>query len=183
VEELRLPGRHNLANALAALAVGSAAGLPLQPMLDTLRAYGGLPHRCERVAERDGVEWINDSKATNVAAAQAAIEGLGTRRPLLLIAGGRDKGADFSALRAAVARHCRHVLLIGEAAPLLATALSGVDGVETVGNLDAAIHRAAQLAREGDTVLLSPACASFDQFTSYEARGNRFRDLVRGLGT
>ncbi|MEE4279347.1 MAG: UDP-N-acetylmuramoyl-L-alanine--D-glutamate ligase [Halieaceae bacterium] len=179
VSELPLPGRHNLANALAALAIGHAAGLPIDAMLRALHAYGGLPHRCELVAERDGVEWVNDSKATNVAATVAAVEGLGRSRRLLLIAGGRDKAGDYRALRGPVQEFCDVVLLIGESAPLLAEALAGAAPIEAPGVLAAAVRRAAELARPGHTVLLSPACASFDQFASYAARGDAFRSEVR----
>ncbi|MEL7043590.1 MAG: UDP-N-acetylmuramoyl-L-alanine--D-glutamate ligase [Pseudomonadota bacterium] len=178
VNQLPMPGRHNVANALAALALGSAAGLPRGAMLDALRGFRGLAHRCELVGERGGVQWVNDSKATNVAAAIAAVDGLGADRPLVLIAGGRDKEADYRPLRGALERHCRHVLLIGEAAPLLADALAGTTTIESVGTLAAAVDRAAVIAGAGETVLLSPACASFDQFASYEARGEAFRTAV-----
>lgn len=177
--EVPLAGRHNLANALAALAVGHAAGLPREAMLAALRAFRGLPHRCELVLEHDGVRWIDDSKATNVGAALAALAGLGAEGRLVLIAGGRDKGADFRELRNAVAAHCDQVLLIGEAAEALAAALDGCCPLECVGDLGTAVERAAALARPGHTVLLSPACASFDQFANYEARGRAFAAAVR----
>ncbi|MEM9314139.1 MAG: UDP-N-acetylmuramoyl-L-alanine--D-glutamate ligase [Pseudomonadota bacterium] len=178
VDQLPMPGRHNVANALAALALGSAAGLPRSAMLEALRRFRGLPHRCELVGERGGVQWVNDSKATNVAAAIAAVNGLGAERPLILIAGGRDKAADFQPLRGPVERYCRHVLLIGEAAPLLAEALAGTTAIERMDTLPEAVGRAAEIAGEGETVLLSPACASFDQFASYEARGESFRSAI-----
>ncbi|MEM1188726.1 MAG: UDP-N-acetylmuramoyl-L-alanine--D-glutamate ligase [Pseudomonadota bacterium] len=178
VDQLPMPGRHNVANALAALALGSAAGLPRGAMLEALRRFRGLPHRCELVRERGGVQWVNDSKATNVAAAIAAVNGLGAGRPLILIAGGRDKAADFQPLRGPVERYCRHVLLIGEAAPLLAEALAGTTAIERMDTLPEAVGRAAEIAGEGETVLLSPACASFDQFASYEARGESFRSAI-----
>ncbi|MEM6773795.1 MAG: UDP-N-acetylmuramoyl-L-alanine--D-glutamate ligase [Pseudomonadota bacterium] len=178
VDQLPMPGRHNVANALAALALGSAAGLPRSAMLEALRRFRGLPHRCELVRERGGVQWVNDSKATNVAAAIAAVNGLGAERPLILIAGGRDKAADFQPLRGPVERYCRHVLLIGEAAPLLAEALAGTTAIERMDTLPEAVGRAAEIAGEGETVLLSPACASFDQFASYEARGESFRSAI-----
>ena len=181
VDELPLPGRHNTANALAALAIGTAAGLPRPAMLEALRSFRGLPHRCEQVLDADGVQWVNDSKATNVAAAIAAIEGLGAARPLVLIAGGRDKGSDFRPLRGAAQRCCRAVLLIGEAAPQIRDAIGDAVTSELVGDLASAVRRARDLAAPGTTVLLSPACASFDQFASYEARGDAFRDAVREL--
>lgn len=179
VRDLPLPGRHNTANALAALAIGTAAGLPREAMLEALRAFRGLPHRCELVFDGDGVQWVNDSKATNVAAAIAAIEGLGAERPLILIAGGRDKGADFRPLRAVAQRCCSAVLLIGEAAPLIRDAIGDAAPTELVGDLGTAVTRAGVLAEAGMSVLLSPACASFDQFASYGARGDAFRDAVR----
>jgi UDP-N-acetylmuramoylalanine--D-glutamate ligase len=178
VRDLSLAGNHNIANALAALAIGHAAGLPEDAMIQALRDFRGLAHRCELIAEKRGVRWINDSKATNVAAAQAAIAGLGTDKNLILIAGGRDKGSDFSGLRAGVQSYCEHVLLIGEAASTIAEAVAGAAQVESVETLDRAIVRAAELAKPGHTVLLSPACASFDQFASYEARGDAFRAAV-----
>ncbi|MFT7286367.1 MAG: UDP-N-acetylmuramoylalanine--D-glutamate ligase [Halieaceae bacterium] len=178
VSEIAMPGRHNIANALAALALGRAIGLPIESMLPVLRSFQGLPHRCELVAESAGVRWINDSKATNVGAALAAVRGLGEQRRLLLIAGGRDKGADFSELRRALATHCEHVLLIGEAAADMAEALAGACDIRVPGTLEAAVAEAAALARSGQTVLLSPACASFDQFDGYADRGRVFAELV-----
>jgi UDP-N-acetylmuramoylalanine--D-glutamate ligase len=178
VDELALPGQHNVANALAALALGTAIDLPMDSMLQTLRRFPGLAHRCEQVLEQGDVRWINDSKATNPAATRAAISGLGTHRRLLLIAGGRDKNSDFRSLRDAVGAHCDHVLLIGEAAEAMAAALEGTAAIEVAGDLETAIGRAAALATPGTTVLLSPACASFDQFVSYTARGDAFRDAV-----
>lgn len=177
-DELSLPGTHNIANALAALALGTAIDLPRDAMLDVLRSFPGLAHRCELVLERDGIRWINDSKATNTGAALAAIRGLGSGARLILIAGGRSKGGDFNALRAAAEKHCDAVLLIGEAAPEMARALGESARVEQVDSLDNAVLRAAELAKPGHTVLLSPACASFDQFASYAQRGEYFRKRV-----
>jgi UDP-N-acetylmuramoylalanine--D-glutamate ligase len=179
VDELRLSGRHNVANALAALAIGSAAGLPRDAMLGALREFSGLPHRCQLVAERDGVRWVNDSKATNVGAALAAIEGLGAASRLLLIAGGRDKGSDFRGLAQAAARHVDCALLIGETSGAIAGALAaGSCDVVECGTLAAAVAEAARRAVPGQTVLLSPACASFDQFADYRDRGDSFARLV-----
>jgi UDP-N-acetylmuramoylalanine--D-glutamate ligase len=182
VAELSLPGRHNVANALAALAIGAAAGLPREAMVETLREFPGLPHRCQPVAEHGGVRWIDDSKATNVGAALAAIRGLGGEidgeKKLILIAGGRDKGSDFGQLTAAVRDNVRCALLIGEAAGAIAEALSGACEVQEVGTLDAAVAEAARRATAGTTVLLSPACASFDQFDDYRHRGREFARLV-----
>ena len=179
VSELALPGQHNVANALAALTLGHAVQLPMEAMLAALRTFSGLPHRCELVAESAGIRWYNDSKATNVGAALAAVTGLGAEQPLVLIAGGQGKGADFGELLEPVRQYCRAVLLIGEAAPELQALFAGSVPCEVPGTLDVAIAHSRELANPGDAVLLSPACASFDQYVSYEARGDRFRNLVR----
>lgn len=181
VSELGIVGRHNIANALAALAIGAAAGLPTDAMLAALRDFRGLPHRCERVAQFAGVTWVNDSKGTNIGATEAALSGLGGERDIVLIAGGQGKGADFSALRGAVQRHCRALVLIGEDAPQLAAALQDCTETQRVDSLEAAVQAAAELAQPGDTVLLSPACASFDMFAGFAARGAAFIDAVRAL--
>jgi UDP-N-acetylmuramoylalanine--D-glutamate ligase len=178
--ELRLVGRHNLANALAALALGRGVGLPLQPMLQALRRSSGLPHRCQWVASRDGVEWYNDSKGTNVGATLAALQGMPGR--VVLIAGGDGKGQDFSPLRAAVQRKARGTVLIGRDARLIEAALGGVVPVEFARDMREAVARAASMARAGDSVLLSPACASFDMYRNYEERGQVFvRAVQAGL--
>ncbi len=179
VRAIALAGEHNLGNALAALALGEAAGLPRQAMLETLEDFAGLPHRCETVLERNGVRWINDSKATNTGAALAAIEGLGASSRVVLIAGGRDKNSDFSLLRDAVRRHCDEVLLIGEAAATIAEALEGCCDLSDVGTLEEAVALAAARVQPGQVVLLSPACASFDQFRGFEHRGDTFREAVQ----
>jgi len=186
VAALPMPGRHNVANALAALALGHAAGLPRAAMIEAIRAFRGLPHRCEVVAEAGGIRWINDSKATNVSAAAAALEGLGgdgggEDKGLLLIAGGRGKGDDFKGLVKPVAAHCRAVFAIGETRDALAAALGDAVPVTRCEDLAAAVDAAAAAARPGDTVLLSPACASFDQFANYQARGDRFAALAREI--
>ncbi len=178
-DELRVLGRHNALNALAALALGEALGLPAAAALAALRDYAGLPHRSQWVADVAGVRWIDDSKATNVGATVAALAGLD--RPVVLLAGGQGKGADFSPLRQAVAGRVRAVLLFGEDAPRLERALAGAVALERVADLDSAVARAAALARPGDCVLLSPACASFDQFSGYAERGARFAARVRAL--
>lgn len=181
--ELAMPGRHNLANALAALALGAAIGLPRAVMVDVLRRFKGLEHRCELVRESEGIRWINDSKATNVGAALAAIEGLGGEARLILIAGGRDKDADFAPLKQAVAAHCDVVLLIGEASSAMKTALGDACEVIVAETLEHAVPLAAERAAAGTSVLLSPACASFDQFASYGDRGERFKQLVLAEGS
>ncbi len=176
-DALALVGRHNALNALAALALTSTVARIDRRVLDALRSFRGLPHRMERVAEIRGVLFINDSKATTVVATQAALDGIG--RPAVLICGGDGKGQDFRPLKAAIDADCRAALLIGRDAPLLAQALEGSRAmVEVVGTLDAAVARALALARPGDAVLLSPACASLDQFGSYVERGKRFSALV-----
>jgi len=181
--ELKMRGAHNQSNALAALALGHAVGLPFAPMLATLRTFGGLPHRCQWVGERGGVNYYDDSKATNVGAALAAISGLGADidGKLVLIAGGDGKGADFSALYAPVARYCREVILLGRDAGLLASTLDGAAPIHRVQSLEHAVQHAALSAQPGDAVLLSPACASLDMFKNFEERGRLFAAAVGGL--
>ncbi|HEY3533234.1 MAG TPA: UDP-N-acetylmuramoyl-L-alanine--D-glutamate ligase, partial [Casimicrobiaceae bacterium] len=175
---LTLVGGHNAQNALAALALASSLAKVSRPMLDALAAFRGLPHRMARVVEAGDVLFIDDSKGTTVAATQAALAGMD--RPVVLIAGGDGKGQSFVPLRESVERTCRAVLLIGRDAPQIERAVAGAKPrVETVGTLDAAVTRAIAIARPGDVVLLSPACASLDQFRDYTERGRRFADLVR----
>ncbi|MFP3518423.1 UDP-N-acetylmuramoyl-L-alanine--D-glutamate ligase [Pseudomonas sp. SIMBA_077] len=183
VRELKTRGAHNQANALAALALGHAVGLPFDAMLTSLRSFAGLEHRCQWVRELDGVSYYNDSKATNVGAALAAIEGLGSdmHGQLILIAGGDGKGADFSGLRASVAKYCRAVVLMGRDSGLIADALGDAVPQVRVGTLDEAIAQSRSLACAGDAVLLSPACASFDMFKNYEERGHLFARAVGAL--
>lgn len=177
--ELKIKGLHNVANALAALATGEALGLPLPPMLAELADFAGLPHRSQWVAEVAGVTYVNDSKGTNVGATVAAVSGLAG--PLVLIAGGEGKGQDFAPLAAALAGKVRHTVLIGRDAPLLVTALEGVCELTRCGSLEEAVRVAAAAARPGDTVLLSPACASLDMFRDYTERGAVFTCAVREL--
>ncbi len=174
---IQMPGRHNIANVLAALALGEAAGLEMDAMLAAARHFPGLPHRTEWVAEHAGIRWYNDSKGTNVGATIAAIEGLGC--PVVLIAGGDGKGADFTALRSVMQRHGRAAVLIGRDGPLIGQALKGVVPVVQAQTMTEAVQRAAELARPGDCVLLSPACASFDMYDSYIERGQHFVETVR----
>jgi len=180
VSELNIAGMHNVANALAALALCRAIDLPMPALLEALRSFRGLPHRVERVAEIDGVIYYDDSKGTNVGATVAALEGLG--RKVVLIAGGEGKGQDFAPLKQAVMRHARAVVLIGRDAPLIAAALEGC-GVPLLHrkNMGDAVRQAAQLAQAGDAVLLSPACASFDMFRSYAHRAEIFVEAVHEL--
>ncbi|RLA24286.1 MAG: UDP-N-acetylmuramoyl-L-alanine--D-glutamate ligase [Gammaproteobacteria bacterium] len=179
VRKLKIKGHHNQANALAALALGESVGLPMQPMLAVLSEFKGLDHRMQWVAEIDGVEWINDSKATNVGACQAALDGLSGK--VVLIAGGDGKGADFSPLVEVVRGRVKAAILTGKDAKKMAQILSPVTEVINVADMHEAVLSAAELAEVGDTVLLSPACASLDQYSSYQARGNRFVEAVEGL--
>ena len=177
-ESLSLVGRHNALNALAALALTSTVARVDRGVLDALKSFTGLPHRMERVVEVGRVVYIDDSKATTVVATQAALDGI--ERPAVLIAGGDGKGQDFRPLKSSVDADCRAVLLIGRDAKEIASALEGTPAhVEMVATLDAAVDRAVQLAEPGDAVLLSPACASLDQFKSYVERGERFKARVR----
>lgn len=176
VSSLRIPGRHNVANALAALALGAAVNLPMAAMLTTLRAYTGLPHRTQWVAQRDGVTWYNDSKGTNVGATLAALSGMPGQ--VVLIAGGEGKDADFSPLRAVAAAKARAIVLIGRDAALMEAALAGAAPIYHAASMEAAVAQARAVAQAGDTVLLSPACASFDMFDNYEHRGQVFTAAV-----
>lgn len=176
-----LPGRHNRANALAALALLAAVGVDPARGAPATATFSGLPHRMQRVAEIAGVTWYDDSKATNVGATVAALSGCS--EPVVLIAGGDGKGADFTPLAAAVARHARAVVLYGRDAPRLAEAIGTAVPVVCVADLPAAVARAAVHAEPGDSVLLSPACASFDQFRDYRARGEAFAAAVLGRPT
>ena len=176
---LRLQGEHNAANALAALAMCEALELPRAPVLDALASFGGLPHRAQWVADVGGVRFVNDSKGTNVGATIAAVAGLSG--PLVLIAGGDGKNQDFSELRPACRGKVRHVVLIGRDAPRLAEAFAGVCSTERVADMRAAVDAARAAASAGDTVLLSPACASLDMFRDYAHRGDEFAAAVRSL--
>ena len=182
-EELRLRGAHNVENAMAASAAAQARGLSPGAVADALRTFGGVPHRLEDVAEANGVTWINDSKATNVASARVGIEAFAGG--VHLIAGGSLKGGGFEGLRDAIAARCKAAYLIGEAAGRLAADLAptGVPLVQC-GDLERAVAEAGAAAQAGDVVLLSPACASFDQYEDFEARGAHFRELAqRWAGT
>ena len=182
LEALRIHGRHNATNALAALGLAVAVGCPLAPMLHGLREYRGEPHRVESVAVLEGVEYFDDSKGTNVGATVAALAGLGADRKLVLILGGEGKGQDFSPLADPVARYVRTVVLIGRDAPLIRAALQGgqVELMEAA-SMAQAVSLAAAQARAGDAVLMSPACASFDMFDNYEHRARVFCEAVQEL--
>ncbi len=177
---MKISGLHNAANALAALALGEAAGLPMPTMLEALESFPGLPHRSEWIADVAGVRYVDDSKGTNVGATMAAVAGM--PGPLVMIAGGQGKGQDFSPLAQAFRGKVRHAVLIGQDAAVLAAALEGVCTLETVASMPEAAAAAARIARTGDTVLLSPACASLDMFRDYGHRGDVFAAAVRSLG-
>jgi UDP-N-acetylmuramoylalanine--D-glutamate ligase len=176
---LKIAGRHNAANALAALALGEAAQLPMRAMLEALEAFPGLPHRSAWVADVAGVRYLDDSKGTNVGATLAAVEGLAG--PLVIIAGGDGKGQDFAPLAAAFRGKVRLAVLIGKDAPALSAALAGACEIRRADSMQAAVRAAAEAARPGDTVLLSPACASLDMFRDYGHRGEAFATAVREL--
>lgn len=180
-QELRLVGRHNLANALAAFLLMRASGLAtFDQVQPAAREFRALPHRMELVAEHHGIRYYDDSKGTNVDAVAAGLDGF--PRPFALIAGGRHKGGSYAPLRRALAGAAvRGVLLIGEAAPLLEEALAGVAPVVRAAGLEEAVRAAAALCRPGDAVILSPACSSYDMFRNYEHRAEVFRAAVQGL--
>jgi UDP-N-acetylmuramoylalanine--D-glutamate ligase len=181
-DALRIRGKHNAANALAALALASAAGCTLAPMLYGLREYRGEPHRVEPVAIVNEVEYFDDSKGTNVGATVAALTGLGGDRKLVVILGGQGKGQDFAPLVAPVARYARAVVLIGEDAPAIAKALDSTSvPLLHASSMEDAVSQAAQRAHRGDAVLMSPACASFDMFKNYPHRAEVFRAAVASL--
>ncbi|HZJ93499.1 MAG TPA: cyanophycin synthetase, partial [Thiopseudomonas sp.] len=183
VSQLKIRGSHNYANALSALAIGASMNLPMPAMLTALQAFPGLEHRCQWLRQVQGVDWYNDSKATNVGAALAAIEGLGADHAgkLVLIAGGDGKGADFSSLKEPVDQYCRAVIVLGRDGERVAQALSDGMLIERVSSLAEAVAAAARLAEVGDSVLLAPACASLDMFKSFEERGDVFAQAVGAL--
>jgi UDP-N-acetylmuramoylalanine--D-glutamate ligase len=176
---MKITGLHNAANALAALALGEAAGLALPPMLAALESFPGLEHRSAWIADIAGVRYIDDSKGTNVGATIAAVSGLSG--PLVVIAGGEGKGQDFAPLASAFSGKVRHAVLIGKDAAAVASALQGVCTIERAATLEAAVSAAAAAARPGEMVLLSPACSSLDMFRDYAHRGEVFAAAVRAL--
>ncbi len=178
-QDLHMRGRHNMENALAALALVDAVGVDVTalPVLQALQQFGGLAHRSQFVGRFAELDWVNDSKGTNLGATAAALAG--QTQPVVLIAGGQGKGQDFSLLRAALEKHARAVVLIGQDAELLAAAWQGATTLVNANDMQDAVQKAAELGQPGDVVLLSPACASFDMYTSYEQRGQVFVDAVR----
>ena len=178
--DIAMVGTHNQANALAALAAGEIIGLKLSPMLQVLNEFPGLAHRMQRAGRYEGVSYINDSKATNVGAAIASVESM--VGPVVLIAGGQGKGGDFVALAQAIHHKLRAAVLIGEDAPQLAEAFEGLAPVHRASDMREAVRCCADIAQSGDTVLLAPACASFDQYDNFAARGENFSRMVEELG-
>jgi UDP-N-acetylmuramoylalanine--D-glutamate ligase len=181
--QLQLQGQHHFQNALAALSMGYSVGLSMEAMSSVLQAFSGIPHRCQLVAEKNNVQWINDSKGTNAGASVAAIQSLGAAREgqLLLIAGGDAKQADLTPLRDPVSEFVSQVYLFGQDADALQQVLDGVAQCHRVTSLEEAVVQAAKQTAPGDVVLFSPACASFDMFDNYEHRGQVFMDLVKAL--
>lgn len=179
LDNIPLTGRHNVANVLAALALTEQLQLDMDKAVEAIKSFKGLPHRTELIRELDGVKWVNDSKATNIGATIAALQGM--RENVILIAGGQGKGADFSELAATISDKVKCVILFGEDAGLIDQELSAVISTCLVADMKAAVDEASQLAGHNDVVLLSPACASFDMYAGFEERGDDFRRLVEGL--
>lgn len=183
IKELPVAGLHYCENALAALALGEACNLPITAMLQALKTFQGLPHRCQFVKATKGVQWINDSKGTNEGAAKAAIESIGKTiaGKVILIAGGIGKGADFETLKTPVKNFVSHAILLGQASDQLADVFHDLTAVHQVKTLQEAVIMAAEVSQSGDAVLLSPACASFDMFQNFEKRGEAFMALVQEM--
>jgi len=179
VASLKLQGRHNLANAMAVAAAALVLGVEPKTIERVFGEFTGLAHRIEFVRERNGVSFVDDSKGTNVGATLEALAAVAA--PIILIAGGVDKGGDYSPLRALMKEKVRRAILIGEARHKMRAALADVTEIEVTETLAEAVARAAALASRGETVLLSPACSSFDQFRNYEERGQKFKELARAL--
>jgi len=180
IKELKIVGKHNIENALAALAIGHAIGLGFEPMIAALRRFSGLPHRCQFVAEVGGVRYYNDSKGTNVGAMIAAINGFDDQH-LVLIAGGDGKGASFEKLNAAIKGKAKAIVLIGESASSIAEVIGDQVDCHFASSMNDAVKMAASLAHKDSVVLLSPGCASFDMFENYQHRGDVFSTAVLNL--
>jgi UDP-N-acetylmuramoylalanine--D-glutamate ligase len=179
VNELKVSGRHNWANSLAAMAIACSVGISKAAIVAALRNFHGIAHRSQWVAEINGIEWINDSKATNAGAAQASIEG--REAPVILIAGGQSKGADMSIMFNTIKQKVKLVILLGEDADRLQQAWQGATRIERVEDMRQAVQLAYDNASSGDCVLLAPACASFDMYPKFEARGDDFMQCVKEL--
>jgi UDP-N-acetylmuramoylalanine--D-glutamate ligase len=178
-EEIPLPGSHNLENVLAASAVGIVCGCAPDRVREAVKGFKGLEHRLEPVRRRNGVLYVNDSKATTVAALAKALEAFS--EPIVLIAGGRDKGGEFTLLRDLMRHRVKLALLIGEARPILRAAWGDLLPLLDVNSLEEAVQQAAREAGSGEVVLLSPACSSYDMFRDFEDRGRRFKEAVNRL--
>ena len=178
VSDMKVIGEHNISNVLAALALGNAMQLPMKTMLEALKKYSGLAHRCQLVAEENGIQWVNDSKATNVGASIAAIKGLECGRNIVLIAGGVAKEQGFSELTPFFDLHLKSLLLIGQDAKKISEVTAINIPQQTARNMSDAVKKAKKIAKKGDIVLLSPACASFDMYDNYEKRGDAFIEAV-----
>lgn len=184
VDELKMRGRHNVSNALAALAIGHSLGVPISSMATTLRSFSGLEHRCQWIRTIDGISWYDDSKGTNVGATRAAIAGLGATlsgKKIILIAGGIGKGADFFLLSDALEKHVKLTILMGQDATLIHKALESYGEFLYADSMTSAVKLAHNNAQNGDIVLLSPACSSLDMFDNFEHRGNVFISEVNGI--
>ena len=180
-DELQLAGRHNHLNVLAALALGSALKMPLEGLIEGAKQYRGLPHRCQLISQLNGVRFIDDSKGTNIGATAAALEGLAGAGQIWLIIGGQGKGQDFSLLKPVLARIDVRLLVMGEATDQIRGDLGEDTPMDVMSSLEDAVNHSAASAKPGDIVLLSPACASFDMFSSYVERGERFQAAVAAL--
>jgi len=181
--ELGIKGEHNVANALAAMALASSVNVPNNVMTDTLKSFTGLEHRCQWVAKNNNVSWYNDSKATNVGACIASIKGLCDLGKIILIAGGDSKGADLSSLKPVIKQYVKKVLLLGVDANKLADVMGSEVAYEFVANMDEAVNLASDIADPGDLVLLAPACASLDMYENYQQRGDAFVSAVNAMET
>jgi UDP-N-acetylmuramoylalanine--D-glutamate ligase len=179
IGSIALKGAHNLENVLASCAMAVLAGAPAEGLEKSIRGFKGVEHRIEFVCEVDGVQYFNDSKATNVAATVKSLEAFPGR--ILLIAGGRDKEGDFAVLKSLVRERVKQIVLIGESADKIKKALSGTTGARNAESMQEAVSICRELAAPGDIVLLAPACASFDMFENYEQRGRVFKEAVYGL--
>ncbi len=180
-DEISFTGSHNLENILSAIAIASLYRLEREAVREALLEFKGLPHRCEPVARIRGVDFINDSKATNEGAVKSCLESIA--QPIILIMGGKDKGANFFYLRNAIKERVKRVILLGEAKRVIKAQLNTICPLSEVENMRDAVREAFNKAQKGDCVLLSPACASFDQFKNYEERGKVFKEEVRKLGS
>ena len=180
-DELGIKGEHNVANALAAMALASTINVPFSAMAETLKRFSGLEHRCQRVATINKINWFNDSKATNVGACIASIKGLCDLGKIILIAGGDSKGADLSSLGPIIKKYVKHVLLLGVDAKKVANVIDSTVMCDFVVDMNEAVNAASNLAEAGDLVLLAPACASLDMYENYQQRGDAFVAAVNTL--